>query len=198
MRYPLGQKERTRERVLGKSATLAKQKGFAAVSVDDLMKASGLTGGAFYAHFKSKNALFAELIQRELGHSAEMLSPGASQTEKEWLAELVDSYLTSAHVRSPATGCAIPALGAEIGRSDSKVRRAFEASLSRLQKGWADRLGNSELAWSTICQLVGTIVVARAMESKASVDAVVNANRAQIRQAASNRATSKRRRAAKS
>lgn len=194
MRYPSGQKERTRERVLDKSAALSKQKGFAAVSVDDLMKAAGLTGGAFYAHFKSKNALFAELIQRELGHSTELLSPRAGQTEKEWLTQLLDRYLSSTHVHNLTSGCAIPALGAEIGRSDAKVRRTFEASLSQLQERWAERLGDPELAWATICQLVGAIVVARAMESKAGIDAVINATRAQIEQATSKRSVAKRRR----
>ena len=190
MRYPPGQKQRTRKRVLDVSASLAKKKGFAAVSVDDLMTGAGLTGGAFYAHFRSKDALFAELVTRELAHTADMLSPCDGQSEGEWLTRLLDLYLTDAHVRSPGTGCVIPALGAEIARADPKVRAAFEKAMLALQQTWAERLGDSDLAWSTICQLVGAVLVARAMKSTSMVDEVVQANRAHIARATRARAPS--------
>ena len=179
--------QRTHRRVLDVSAKLAKENGFAAVSVDDLMAGAGLTGGAFYAHFRSKDALFAELITRELAHSAEMLSPRDGQPQGEWLSRLLDLYLSSAHVSHPGTGCVIAALGSEIARADSKVRAAFEKSMVALQENWTERLGDSDLAWSTICQLVGAVVVARAMNSRSVVDQVVGANRAQIERATKRR-----------
>lgn len=180
MRYPPEQKERTRARVLGASARLAKRKGFAAASVDELMAAAGMTGGAFYAHFDSKDALFAELITRELARTASLLSPRQGDDREQWLEHLFGAYLTQRHVQGAGSGCVIPALGPEIARANPRVRRAFETAMSALQEDWAQRLGDSDAAWSMICQLVGAIVVARAMGSPAAAGRVIEANRTQI------------------
>ena len=56
MRYSAEHKQQTREKLLHSSGALAKAGGFATTGVDGLMKAIGLTGGAFYSHFPSKNA----------------------------------------------------------------------------------------------------------------------------------------------
>ena len=180
MRYPPGRKQQTHGRLLDLSSELSKRGGFSAMSVDELMAAAGLTGGAFYAHFDSKDALFAELMKRELSRSAEMLSPREGESREAWLAHTLDSYLNEAHVQHPASGCVIPALGPEIARAQPQVRRAYESAMTRLHRRWAERLGDAELAWAAICQLVGTIVVARAMASPKAASAVVQASRAQL------------------
>ena len=51
-------------KLLASSGALAKRGGFSATGVDGLMKAIGLTGGAFYGHFASKDALFAAIVER--------------------------------------------------------------------------------------------------------------------------------------
>ena len=50
MRYSAEHKAQTREKLLHSSGAIAKQGGFASAGVDGLMKAIGLTGGAFYSH----------------------------------------------------------------------------------------------------------------------------------------------------
>ena len=183
LRYPPDQKQRTRKLVLEASAKLTKTKGFAAASVDQLMAASGMTGGAFYAHFDSKDALFSELITQELTRSAERLRPREGFTREQLLAHVFSSYLSLAHVKGAGSGCVIPALGAEISRAEPQVRRAFEKAMNGLHQDWTRLLGDSDAAWSVICQLVGAIIVARAMGSKAGAERVVNANRVQIARA---------------
>lgn len=180
MRYPPEHKQKTRKRLLDTSSILAKEKGFSSASVDDLMTAAGLTGGAFYTHFESKNALFSELIRDELVRSARMLSPREGQTSEDWIVHLLDAYLSKAHIQDPGNGCVIPALGAEIARADVEVRRSFEQSLNALHQNWAERVGDSDLAWATISQLVGTVLIARAMSTKSAAARVVDANRAHI------------------
>lgn len=187
MRYPPDQKQRTRQRVLQASGKLAKKKGFAAASVDELMASAGMTGGAFYAHFDSKDTLFAELITQELARTAAMLSPREGDNRERWLSHLFDAYLTSEHVQAAGSGCVIPALGSEIARARPQVRRAFEKAMNGLHQDWAECLGDADAAWSMICQLVGAIVVARAMRSKAGAEKVVQANRAQIARASRSR-----------
>ena len=78
MRYSAEHKALTREKLLHSSGAIAKQGGFSAAGVDGLMKAIGLTGGAFYSHFASKNDLFAAIVERELQHSLQRLGDTAA------------------------------------------------------------------------------------------------------------------------
>ena len=69
MRYSVSHKQQTRDKLLHSSAALAKKEGFASVGGDGLMKAIGLSGGAFYSHFSSKDALFSSIVEHELSQS---------------------------------------------------------------------------------------------------------------------------------
>src|ERR1044072_9642509 len=76
MRYPTTHKEETRKKLLANARAIPKRGGFGTTGVDQLMASIGLTGGAFYGHFPSKEALFAELVEQEISNSAEMLAGG--------------------------------------------------------------------------------------------------------------------------
>lgn len=54
----------TRERILDAAQTLVLQRGFAGTAVDDILRAAGLTKGAFFHHFESKGDLARTLISR--------------------------------------------------------------------------------------------------------------------------------------
>ncbi|HHW1778802.1 TPA: TetR/AcrR family transcriptional regulator, partial [Pseudomonas aeruginosa] len=66
MRYKPEQKQATRALLLSKAAPLVKRQGFASTGLDTLMKAAGLTTGAFYSQFSSKAELLEAILQREL------------------------------------------------------------------------------------------------------------------------------------
>ncbi|MDR7286300.1 AcrR family transcriptional regulator [Pseudomonas corrugata] len=158
MRYSASHKLETKEKLLESSAVSAKKSGFSTVGVDGLMNAIGLSGGAFYSHFSSKDELFASIVERELSQSLERL--GADQgCEK--LERCVKHYLSMAHVEHPESGCALPALGAEIARSDVLVRQQAERWICQLQENWARILESDSLAWSILSQCIGALVVAR-------------------------------------
>jgi AcrR family transcriptional regulator len=158
MRYSANHKLETKEKLLESSAVSAKKSGFSTVGVDGLMKAIGLSGGAFYSHFSSKDELFASIVERELSQSLERL--GADQgCEK--LERCVKHYLSMAHVEHPESGCALPALGAEIARSDVMVRQQAERWICQLQENWARILESDSLAWAILSQCIGALVVAR-------------------------------------
>lgn len=158
MRYSASHKLETKEKLLESSAVSAKKSGFATVGVDALMKAIGLSGGAFYSHFSSKDELFASIVERELSQSLERL--GADQ-DREKLERCLKLYLNMSHVEHPETGCALPALGAEIARSDISVRQQAESWICKLQASWAFILESDSLAWAILSQCIGALVVAR-------------------------------------
>ncbi|HEY3244400.1 MAG TPA: TetR/AcrR family transcriptional regulator [Phycisphaerae bacterium] len=165
MRYPSTHKEETRKKLIGSARAIAKRGGFGTTGVDELMASIGLTGGAFYGHFPSKEALFAELVEQEISNSAEMLA-GDESSPPDHVAKRLRSYLSSAHALHPETGCVLPTLGPEIARAAPEVRATVEQGLKRLQKSWSARIGDPDAAWALIAQCVGALVLSRAVESE--------------------------------
>ncbi|MBT2342317.1 MULTISPECIES: TetR/AcrR family transcriptional regulator [Pseudomonas] len=162
MRYSANHKMETREKLLASSAVSAKTLGFSTVGVDGLMKAIGLSGGAFYSHFSSKDELFKAIVERELAQSLDRLS-GEGAMDRAKLKRCLKHYLSMSHVEQPEAGCALPVLGAEIARSDIQVREAAQTWICRLHESWAQVLGSDALAWAILSQCVGALVIARMM-----------------------------------
>jgi TetR/AcrR family transcriptional repressor of nem operon len=186
MRYSANHKLETREKLLQSSAVSAKRAGFSTVGVDGLMKAIGLSGGAFYSHFSSKDELFSSVIERELRQSLERL--GADQ-DRDKLERCLKQYLSMSHVEHPETGCALPALGAEIARSDVTIRQRAEHWICQLQESWAQVLESDSLAWAILSQCVGALVVARMLATTELQHKVLKSSYDEIgRQVASPRA----------
>ena len=176
MRYSSTHKDETREKLLASSRAVAKRGGFGTTGVDALMSAIGLTGGAFYSHFPSKQALFAALIEEEIANSTDMLA-GDEDSPPDHAAKRIRSYLSSAHALHPETGCVLPALGPEIARADPEVREAVERGLKRLQKSWSERVGDPDAAWALLAQCVGALMLARMVESEKTRKEILAASR---------------------
>lgn len=189
MRYRPGHKEEKRKELLKASGGLVKKSGFAATGVDALMQAAGMTSGAFYSHFDSKSDLLKALIETELLASREMWAGNPHDTAEEWLSFELDRYLNLGHVRHPEAGCMLPSLAAEIARTDSSVRELYEKEFLKGQEILAKRLGSEELAWAFICQLVGAILMARAMPNEATQRAIIEASKRFLKDAMSRYAT---------
>jgi AcrR family transcriptional regulator len=58
------QKEQTRQRLLDTALEQFEAKGYAATTIDDIATAAGTTRVTFYAHFPSRRAIMAALIER--------------------------------------------------------------------------------------------------------------------------------------
>ncbi|WP_200961023.1 TetR/AcrR family transcriptional regulator [Noviherbaspirillum sp. Root189] len=160
------------------SGALAKKNGFSASGVDALMEAAGLTSGAFYNHFGSKAELFTELIAQELDHSLNMIAVDKTEhTGKDWTEYQLRRYLTWKHVQSPQSGCAIPSLGAEVARADKATKKKFEEALKRAHEIWASQVNDDKIAWAAIAQLVGAILLARAMATEKTGKEVLEASK---------------------
>ncbi|MGE5650569.1 TetR/AcrR family transcriptional regulator [Noviherbaspirillum sp. UKPF54] len=188
MRYKPGHKEEKRKELLKASGALVKQRGFAATGVDALMQAAGVTSGAFYSHFSSKSELLKALVESELQASREMWAGNPHETAEDWLNFELDRYLNMGHVRHPDAGCVLPSLGAEIARAEMPVRELFETELRKGQEGLAQRLGSDDLAWAFLCQLVGAMLIARALPDESSQRAVIDASKRFLKDAVSSRA----------
>ncbi len=58
----------TRERILATAEPLVLRQGYAGTSLDDILRATGLTKGAFFHHFKDKSAFARALVERCAGN----------------------------------------------------------------------------------------------------------------------------------
>src|SRR5688500_18168079 len=118
MRYPPGHKEKTRERILDAAATVFRRLGYQWAGVDAVMKEAGLTAGGFYAHFPSKEALFAQTLPYAMGQTRTLVGPDFDQLAgSEWVRAVAERYLSPAHRRLVDKGCPLPALLPEVARA---------------------------------------------------------------------------------
>lgn len=142
------------------------------------MSAAGLTSGAFYNHFSSKNELFSELLKHEVQHSFFMFADKvAGESVDEWIERQLKRYLSWKHVQSPESGCLVPSLGAEVARADKPARKIVEDAARGIHDVWAKQVGDDKTAWAVLAQLIGTILLARAMASEKTGKEVLNASK---------------------
>ncbi|MDH4612442.1 TetR/AcrR family transcriptional regulator [Pseudomonas sp. BN102] len=180
MRYSKTHKIETRAKLVETARAITKRGGFSSTGVDALMSAVGMTGGAFYSHFPSKQALFQAVIEDEIRNSAEMLA-GGENASGEQLERCLRDYLSTFHVLHPEEGCVLPALGGEIARAEPEVRGAVEKGLKQIQKAWASRVGDSDAAWAIIAQCVGALILSRAVEKEKTRKEIIASTRRAIK-----------------
>ena len=178
MRYSSGHKQGTRERLLATTGALVKKKGFSATGVDGLMAAAGLTSGAFYSHFRSKSELLEAIIANELKRSGELFS----NKSLEQTLTAIEGYLSQAHIAHPGSGCAVPALAAEIARADEATQQVFEQGIVALKENIRKLVKDDATAWAVIAQLVGAVMVARGLPSEQTRNALLKGVTQQVKQ----------------
>jgi AcrR family transcriptional regulator len=178
-RYDKEHKRATRERILATSGRRLKQDGIDGSGVATLMADAGLTNGAFYAHFDSKNDLVATVVASELSEQATgiaQLLPGMAGVE-----QIVREYLSPQHRDHPSQGCPSAALLDEISRCDDTVRQAYTDGILRVIDLIAARVNPKDplsarvTTLSAFALMAGTLQVARAVTDRALSDELLAA-----------------------
>jgi len=172
-------KEATHERIVDAAARAIRRSGYNGVGVADIMKDAGLTHGGFYAHFESREAMLAEAADRAAGESVAMMQRvAASKPPQQALPAMLQAYLSQEHVEGIEGGCATAALCSEMPRQAGAVRRAHTRRIkemidlfSRQLPDWGQP-GAHEQAMVTLATLVGTLVLARAVDDPVLSDAL--------------------------
>jgi TetR/AcrR family transcriptional repressor of nem operon len=114
---------RTRERIIAAAAEEFREHGVVATGLADLMKAAGLTHGGFYKHFTSKDELVREVTAATVNQTTSLIRrAGEKRPGRKGLVDAVAMYLSPEHRDNPGQGCALAALGPELGRADAKTR----------------------------------------------------------------------------
>src|SRR5436190_6750461 len=123
MRYSQDHKQATRRRILEAAGRRFKQDGIDGAGVATVMADAGLTNGAFYAHFESKEDLVANVLAEQL--RAQRQSFDDQPSDREGLEAFVSAYLSAEHRDQFADGCPSAALLDEIARRPADTREVF-------------------------------------------------------------------------
>lgn len=175
-------KDATHERIVSVAARAIRRSGYDGTGVADIMKEAGLTHGAFYSHFASREAMLAEAASKACAESASAVAdvvaneaPGAA------LAAMLSAYLSKAHVENVEQGCPLAALGSETTRQAPEVRRVATRHIkemidlvARQSPDWGQSSAH-ERALVTLSTMVGTLLLARAVDDPALSDSLRDA-----------------------
>jgi TetR/AcrR family transcriptional repressor of nem operon len=177
MKLTREQAANNRQRVIETAGRLFRLHGFDGVGLADLMKTAGFTHGGFYNHFPSKEALAAEAASSGLNHSSLKLSDALMderKTGRSGLTRFVERYLSSEHRDGRESGCTIAALACDAAREGREIQERFAQGieeeleifasyLNKGSKGEASLLSAREHAILLLAELVGAIILARAV-----------------------------------
>jgi TetR/AcrR family transcriptional regulator, transcriptional repressor for nem operon len=177
MRYEKGHKETTRRHILDVASAQFRENGVAAVGLAGIMTEAGLTNGAFYTHFESKedlvrSVLLDALTRREEKHRANLQN-------KTGLEAVIRDYLSARHRDSAGSGCPTAALVSEIARHPKKTRDAFTGKISdiialmaaQMSEGTPEARRRSAVA--IYATMVGALQLARAVNDRKLSDEIL-------------------------
>jgi TetR/AcrR family transcriptional regulator, transcriptional repressor for nem operon len=171
-RYSKDHKQATKRRIIAAAGRRLKRDGIDGSGVATLMADAGLTNGAFYAHFDSKEDLVATTVADQLREQRERYSAQS-------LEEIVRGYLSAPHRDDIEGGCPSAALLDEIARSSEAVKRAYTEGQVAIIDDVAARLAPDEpqaarlQALGVFALMVGTLQVSRALADQRLADAVL-------------------------
>jgi len=139
MRYDPQHKSQTRDRIVRNAARKLRAEGLSGPGVASVMKASGLTVGGFYKHFRSKDELLADAIAVGFSESGEKIYSSLQNVPREdkWK-ELVRLYLSPEHCDHPDSGCPVAALAPEMGRAKLGVRKRISGLIKDRAERWVE------------------------------------------------------------
>ncbi|WP_336959056.1 TetR/AcrR family transcriptional regulator [Sphingobium aquiterrae] len=191
MKVTREQAARNRETVVDTASRLFRERGVGGVGIADIMRESGLTHGGFYGQFASKEELAAEACTVALAASAEKWvglaaqARGGPEGDAAIFPAIAANYLRDAHVDAAGTGCALVALAADAARSRGPVSAAFTQGMLALAAVLetavpADAPARRETALAAMSQMMGALMLARAVDDPALAQDILSAARAAL------------------
>lgn len=178
VRYEKGHKAATRRHIVSVAARRFRESGVDAVGLSGLMADAGLTNGAFYAHFESKEDLVRNALIEALDRQRDNLNPDGPNSRD--LNAILHAYLKAEHRDDPGTGCPSAALVGEVSRRPPETRRAYTERLVEIIDLIGLRLADFDAATrhrratAIYALAVGAIQLARAVSDPELSDEILS------------------------
>lgn len=190
MRVSRTQAAENRQTVINVASRLFRERGFDGIGLKDLMKGAGLTQGAFYKQFASKEDLAVEASKRALESASHRWSDAAAAHPDDPLGAVIAFYLSGDHRGERMDGCPIVALGSDAARQGPDVKAEFETGikahldvLRRFIAGADDEASRSK-AMAILATMVGAVTLSRVVNDPDLAQALLDAAAEQVRDAA--------------
>lgn len=183
MRYPPEHKQQARARIVEASGKAFRRHGYGGVGIDGLSKEAGVTSGAFYGHFKSKDLAFREIAIRGMEELRDGIAALQAAYGEDWGAAFVDFYLGERRTCELGESCALQSLTPDVMRADAETRAAYEAVFGQIVEQIAKGLPHlppeiaRQRAIVLLSLLSGGVTVARSVASTGQSAAIGNALR---------------------
>ena len=190
MRVSRAQAEENRSNVIDVASRLFREHGFDGIGLKDLMEGAGMTQGAFYKQFDSKESLVAEASARALESAMARWTEAAAASPKDPLGAVMAFYLSKGHRKEKTEGCPIVALGADAARQSTDVKASFEVGirehlslLSRLLSG-TDSKEKRGKVMAILSTMVGAVTLARVVNDPRLAQSFLDAAAESVRETA--------------
>jgi TetR/AcrR family transcriptional repressor of nem operon len=159
-----------REQILKSAARLFREQGISATGVDSIARKTGLTHGAVYSQFGSKESIAIEAVRRALRDSRRAWLRMMERRDRQKIfPAIVESYLSERHRDEPGQGCLVAALASDIARQPRNVRDAFTEEFKDALKFLAGLVGSDdssiteEDALAAFSFMAGAMMLSRAV-----------------------------------
>lgn len=172
MTEKLTKRERTREKILEAAGRNFRRHGYAGTGVDGIAEAAGVTSGALYAHFGSKDLAFVAALERGLDEVIDAIPVFQRDHGNQWVVAFADYYLGADHRQDLDCGCAMTTLSPEVVRRDRSLHAVYEEKMTTIVALIARGLSTQEeeqagdrerRAWALLSTLIGGLTVSRAV-----------------------------------
>lgn len=172
MRYKVGKKEETHTKMLSAAGETFRQYGFSGIGVDGLTKAAGVTSGAFYKHFSSKNDAFSEVLALGLDEVIEAITEFKTKYGRVWWKEFAVFYVGERRLCDLGQSCSLQSLSGEVMRSETPTKQVFERKLEKIIEATGD---DFDIALNNLATLIGGVTLARSVDNPELANKIANA-----------------------
>jgi TetR/AcrR family transcriptional regulator, transcriptional repressor for nem operon len=181
MRYGADHKAKTRQRIVKSASKQFRAQGLSGPGVAHVMRASGLTVGGFYKHFRTRDDLVTEAVEESLRDLRErLLGPARQLPPRDAWKQIISNYLSIEHCEHADIGCPLAALAPEISRTKPSVKKRIAGMLKQHRDEIMPFVpGNNAVEKQrnfivTMSTMVGAIAFARTMQEIADKQRILN------------------------
>ena len=125
--------QKSKTKLLDAGLEAVRRRGFAAVSIKDIVDAAGVPKGSFHYYFANKEAYALALLDhfgRHMADVAATISGDRTLGPVERLRRFFDAYAARMDGEGHATGCLLGVMAAEAGDAGPALRSRVEAGLT--------------------------------------------------------------------
>lgn len=176
-------KEQTRNRIIEAAGKGIRENGYGGIGVDGIAKAAGVTSGAIYGHFGSKDKVFEASVDAGMKDFVNGVQLWQQQNGSKWLNRFIDWYLSEERRQDICTGCALPGLSADVARAGQNVHLAYQDQLRALVDVIVAGLTGGtnavrkKMVYTLLSLLAGAVTLSRAVDDSKLASQIANAAR---------------------